>query len=142
MTERRGLARLAGGAEPEQLEPVFIDAVAGPPCHLENHGAQPFIGDVGHPPAARADDVVVVERLADDVGVLSARQIDSLDRVQLDEDIQRPEHGRPAHSEATGSRVRNQVGGSEVALVLGNQGRQSTAWPGQPVAGPLESCRE
>ena len=46
------------------------------------------------PPAARADDVVVVGRLAADVGVLAGREVEALDGADLLEELERAEDGR------------------------------------------------
>ena len=46
--------------------------------------------------------MVVVGRLAADVGVLAARQVDALDRAEIREDLERPEDRRPADAEVPG----------------------------------------
>ena len=88
VSQGRRLAGLAGGAQAEQLEAVLVDAVARAPGDFKDDGPQPFVRDVRHPPAARADHVVVMERLADHVRMLAARQVDPLDRTELDEDVE------------------------------------------------------
>ena len=89
------LGRRARGAATEQLEPVAVDAEAGPPLDRPDDVADPAVVDLGRPPASLADDVVVVGRFAPDVGVLAVRQVEPLDDVQLAERVQGPEHRRP-----------------------------------------------
>jgi hypothetical protein len=118
VTQRRRLAGLTGGAQAEQLEAVLVDAVARAPGHLEDDGAESFVRNVRHPPAARADDVMVMERLTDHVRMLAARQVDPLDRIELDEDVERAEDGCAAKPQAPGTSVGDQIGRREVAVVF------------------------
>ena len=82
----------AGGwqcrAEPEQLEAVIVDPVAGLAGDIADDRPQTGIVDLAGPAAARADDVVVVGRLAADVGVLAGRQIEAFDGAEPLEELE------------------------------------------------------
>ena len=73
-----GASAPAGGAEAEDLEPVGRDPEARPAADLAEHLGQAVVVDVERPPAAGADRVVVVDRVAGDVGVVAAGQVDAL----------------------------------------------------------------
>ena len=72
---------------------------------VTDHPAQAGVVDLGRPAAARADHVMVVDRLAADVGVLAGRQIDALDDAELLEDLERPEDRRPTDAEVARPRL-------------------------------------
>jgi hypothetical protein len=57
---------------------MFIDPIAGLARDLAHHRSQSRVIDLAGPATARADDVVVVRRLAADVGVFAGRQVDPL----------------------------------------------------------------
>ena len=89
--------RLAARAEPEQLQAVRVDPVAGLPPDPRDDCGEARVADVGRPAAASADDMVMVRRrLAGDVGVVAGRQVDPLDRPDALQDLERPEDRRPA----------------------------------------------
>lgn len=118
------LAGQAGWTEPEHLEAVLVDAVAGSPGDLTDDQSKTRVVDFVRSPAARADHMVVVRRLADDVGVLAGWQIQAPDQVELFEDFERPEDRRPADSQAPRPDARDELGGGEVTLLIGDQESQ------------------
>src|SRR5690349_9988355 len=116
-----GSGRGAGGAPPEQFETVAVDREPGPPLDRPDDVADPAIVDLGRAPAVLADHVVVMGRLAGDVGVVAVREVDPLDDVELHERVNRPEDGRPPDAQAAGLRVREEVGGGKRALAARDQ---------------------
>ena len=135
---RSGSRGQAGRAEAEQLEAVVVDPIAGLPRDLAHDRSQAQVGDLGRAPTRGAHDVVVMRRLAADVGVLARWQVEPLDSAELREDLERPEDGRAPDAEVTAARVAHQLRGREVARLLGDQHGQRAAWLGQPVAGAVE----
>ena len=71
------------GAPTEQLKPVVVDPVARPVLDVTNHGPPTGVVDIGAGAAVRADHVMVVDRLADHVGVFPVRQVEPFDRLQV-----------------------------------------------------------
>jgi hypothetical protein len=63
---------------------VRVDAIAGLPLDLLDHGAEAGVLDLGRAAAARADDMMMVGGLATDVRVLTGRQVEALDGPELD----------------------------------------------------------
>ena len=135
---RRGLAGLARRTQAEQLEPVVVDAIARPPGDVLDDRAKARVGDRIAPTAARADDVVVVGRLAADVGVLAGGQVEPLDRTELLQHLERAEDGRPADAEMLAARRFDQLGGGEVAVAVRDEGCDGAPRSGQAVAGVVE----
>src|SRR5699024_9928397 len=86
----------AVGADPEQLEPLRVHAVAGARLDLAGDGIEPELGHVGRAPAARAHDVVVVRARALDVGVVAVGEVDALDDAEVEEEVDRAEDRRAA----------------------------------------------
>ena len=86
MPERVGLSRtrsvLAALADAVQLEPVPVDAIA----RALGDGVDEFVdvaaGELGDGAAARADDVVLVRRVVDDVAVTAVRPVDAVGEAQ------------------------------------------------------------
>ena len=60
--------------------------------------------------------MVVVCRLARDVGVLARRQVEALDGAQIDQDVECPEDRRPADPEPPSARIRDEVGRGEMTV--------------------------
>src|SRR6266566_4272530 len=133
----RGLG-LAVPAEPEQLEPVGIDAVTASAGDLGHGFGNAAVLDVRRPPAARADDMVVVRPSARDVGVLAAGQLETLYDVQLAQQVQGAKERRPADVEPAITGVGLELGGREMAIVLGDEIRDGTPRAGQSIAGLVE----
>ena len=78
--------------------------------------------------------MVVVGRLAGDVGVLAGWQVQALDEAELEQHVECPEDGRPADAEVrAGARV-DQVGRREVAVLVGDERRHRAPRLGHAVA--------
>ena len=122
----------------EQLEPVLVDPIAGLAFDVADDGAQTGIVGVAAATATRADHVVVVRRLAGHVGVVAGRQIESFDRPQLGEHVQRPEDRGSPDPQAAAIGVVDQVGGGEVAVASGDQVDDGPSGRGRAIAGPAE----
>lgn len=138
-----GVARPGTGrAEAEQLEAVGVDLEPGPTADLGGDGLDPGIVDVVGAATAGADDVVVVDGFARDVGVLARRQVEPLDDAKVLEQIERPEDRGPSDPEAPGPSVGDQVGGGEVPGPVGDQLGHGTAGSGDPVSGMVECAEE
>ena len=123
----RGRTGQARRTQAEELESVVVDPVAGLSGDLANDRPQTGVVDPGRPPAARADDVMMVRRLAADVGMLAGRQVQPFDGAELGEDLERPEDRRPPDAETPGSRRDDQLGGREMAVLIGDECRERCA---------------
>ena len=132
----------AGRAQPEQLQAMVVDAEARLAGHVANHPAQAGVIDLGRPAAARADHVMVVDRLAADIGVLAGGQIDALDDAELLEDLERPEDRRPSDPEVARPRLGHDARRGEVPVPICDEAGERPARLGQPVAGLVERGHE
>src|SRR5690242_6676081 len=74
---------LACRAQAEQLEPMGLDPVAALAGDLLEDAGHAAVADVGRAPAARADHVMVVGRLAGDEGMVARWQIEAFDEAEL-----------------------------------------------------------
>ena len=124
----RGRRARVGARRPDSLS-------AGRPRY---DSPQALIGDVRDAAAARADHVVVMERLANDIGVFACRQVDALDRAQLGEHLEGAEDGCPSEPQPARPRMVDEIGRREVPLVLGDQRSDGAPRFGEPVAGAFE----
>ena len=70
---------------------MIVDPEPGLPGDIADDGAQTGVVDLGGPPAARADDVVVVGRLASDVRVLASREVETFDGADPLQELERAE---------------------------------------------------
>lgn len=139
----RGVARgLAGRTDPVQLKPVGLDDVSRVSSHLIDHVLEAVILRLVGPPAARADDVVVMCWLTGHVGVLAGREIEPLEDAQIGEQIQCAEYGGPTDAQATIAHVIYEVCRREVALTSCDQVRDGTTGLGEPVSGLIECHHE
>ena len=77
-------------------------------------------------------------RLAADVGVLTGRQVQPFDGTDLRQDIERPEDRGAPDPETPFPRRDDQLGGREVAVLIGDERREGAPRLGQPVAGAVE----
>jgi len=105
----------------EEFETVVIDAITRPTGDLAHDVAQAGVVDLVRATAPRTDDVVVMRRLAADVGVLAARQVEPLDDAQLREDFEGPKDGRPTDARAASPGSGDQLGRGEVAVTVRDQ---------------------
>jgi len=139
----RGCQGVLGGglavrAAPEQLEAVVVDAVTRPLFDLADDGSPASVIDVTAGAASRADDVVVMDGLAGDVGVLAGRQVEAFDGMEVDQDVEGAEDRRSTDAEAPRAHVRDEVGRCEMPLARGDQLGDRAACVGQPVPGVVE----
>ena len=127
------------GHSPNSSRRCSSTRIAGLPRDIADDGPKTGIVDLSGPTAARAHDVVVVGRLAADIGMLAGWQVEPLDGAELLEDLERPEDRRPADAELAGPRgLGDELGGGEVAVLVGDQRGQRPARLGQAVAGTVE----
>ena len=123
----RRLGCLAVRTDPEQLEAVIVDPEAGLAGDVADDRAQAGVVDLAGPPAARADDVVVMRGLAADVGVFAVRQVETFDGADPLEELERAEDGGPPDGGTGCLRGGDQLGGREMAVLLGDQRGQRRA---------------
>ena len=135
-------AREAGRAHPEQLEAMLVDPEAGLAGDVTDTRRRPVSSISVGPAAARADHVMVVDRLAADVGVLAGGQIDALDDAELLEDLERPEDRRPTDPEVARPRLGHDARSREVPVLVGDKAGERPPRLGQPVAGLVERGHE
>ena len=132
----------AGRAQAEQLEPVGVDAIPGPPTDLADHRLEAGVADIGGPPTARAHDVVVVGRLAGDVGVLARRQVEALHGAEFLEQVERAEDRRPADPEPSAPGVGDEVCRGERPRTRRDEFRDDPPRSGHPVPRVVEGRHE
>lgn len=128
----------AGGTQPEELEPMIVDAVARPPGDVRDDGPQALVVDLVRPTAPGADDVVMVRWLAAHIGVLTTGQVEPLHRAQVLEHLQRPEDRRATDAKLARTGVPDELGSREVAVLVGDEGRDGPARLSQAIAGYVE----
>ena len=104
--------------------------------------ARPWSATSRDRPQRGADGVVVVDRVAGDVGVVAARQVDALHEAQRREQVERPEDRRPADVQPAPPGVLDQLGRGEVPVSCGDQPGDGAARLGQPVAGAVERLHD
>lgn len=116
-----------------------IDAVSGALLHPLEERIEPDVADLDRPAAARTDDVMVMRgRLAGDVGVLAAGQVDPFDQPQSGHRLERAEHGGAAHRMASAPAGNQHVLGGEVTVVRGDRLAHRASGAGDPQAGTAE----
>jgi hypothetical protein len=100
------------------------------PCDLVDQSGQFAVGDVFAPPAGRADKVVVMfVRVAHDIRVGAAREIQPLHDAQVREQIKGAEDRCPADVHPLATAAFQQIGGGEVASGSRNEpGYQAPVW--------------
>lgn len=108
-----------------------VDPIAAAIADLGHDGLQPAVVDLDRPSAFAAHDVVMVfPWRARDVGVLTARQVDALERAALGEEVERSEHRCSSDGDAAPASVSEQVGRSEVPVSVDDQLLDSPARAG------------
>ena len=125
-------------AETEQLKPVAVDPEAGSSGDLGDRLRDAAVLRLRRPPAARADNVVVMGTGAGNVGVLTCREVQPLDYLELRQQFERPEEGRPADSDAAVTNEALEIGRREVTRLLRDQIRDGTPRLGQAIAGTVQ----
>ena len=96
------------------------------------------VADLGGSPAVRAHHVVMVARLADHIGVGAIGQVKTLDETEFLEQLECPEHRRPAHRQPPSPGLANQLPGREVFVTIGEELGHRPARRRHEVAGPIE----
>ena len=82
--------------------------------------------------------MVMVDRFAADVGVAAIGEVDALDHAQRREQVQGTEDGGSADPEPAIARGVDEVGGGEVAVVMGDELGDLAPRLRKPVAGAIE----
>ena len=122
---------------------MTADLPAGALLDLLDGAAEAQVLDLGHPPTGVTDDVVMVMlRQAGDVGVIAGRQVDPLEDLELGEELERTEDGRPADTQIPGSGILDEVTGREVACARCDQLGYHATRLGQAVAGATHGVDE
>lgn len=116
-----------------------IDPVAALGSDPAHDPAETRVVHVGGAPASAADQVVVVVgRLAGDVGMITGRQVDPLDGPDRRESVDRAEDRRAPDVEAPRRGIVHQVGRREVPASSGDDVGHGPTRPGQAIAGAAE----
>jgi len=129
---------LAAPAQPEQLEPMRVDAEAGPAPDLGDRLGDATILGIGRSPAPGTDNVMVVGPGTWNVGVLPGREIQPLDHPELGQKLERPEQRRPADPEPAVADDVLELGRREVARLLRDEVGHGSSRPRHSVAGDVE----
>ena len=133
-----GLPAQAGRAQSEQLQAVIIHPVAGAAGHVADDRPEAGVVDLVRSPAPGADDVMVMGRLAADVGVLARGEVKALDGAQVLEDLERPIDRRSTDRPTLAARRLDEAGRREMAVLVGDEPGQRPARRGQSVARAVE----
>jgi hypothetical protein len=103
----------------------------GAPGRLGGDGVNAAVINLGDCAARDTDEVVVVRRLAWDVGVSAVWEINPLDEVLVGKEFEETEDGGASDAEAALLGVGKEVGGGEVPLPTRDKGGELTARPGE-----------
>ena len=103
----------------------------GAPGRLGGDGVNAAVINLGDCAARDTDEVVVVRRLAWDVGVSAVWEINPLDEVLVGKEFEETEDGGASDAEAALLGVGEQIGGGEVPRSARDQGGEFTARPGK-----------
>jgi len=122
---------LTVGALAEQLKPMLLDLESGAPRRLCRHSVNAAVANIGGGAALEADEMVVVRRLAWDVGVASIRKIESLHKALLCKEFKETKDGGATDPEAASLRIVQELCRREVALSLPNEFCELAARPGK-----------
>ncbi len=128
--------------DPEQLESVIVDPEPGLAGDVADDRAQARVVDLAGPPTARADHVMVMRGLAADVGVLAVRQVEPFDCAEPFQEVEGPEDGGPPDGGPGCLRGRHQLGGREMAVLLGDQRGQCASRLRHAVTGAVEGSHD
>ncbi len=121
---------------------MCVDAIAGASGDPTDDGPQPGVVDFPAGPAARAHDVMVVERRTDEIGVLPVGQLDPLHGSDRRQRIKGAEDGRSTDSEVSTGGFLGQIGRAEMPRLCGDERRHVATCFGAPEAGAVESVKE
>jgi hypothetical protein len=122
---------LAARASTEELKPMRLNFKARAPGGLGGDGVNAAVIDLGDCATQDADEVVVVRRLARDVGVSAVGEVNSLHEILVGEEFEETEDGGAPDTEAALFSVGEEVSGGEVPLPTRDQGGELTARPGE-----------
>ena len=103
----------------------------GAPGRLGGDGVNAAVINLGDCAARDTDEVVVVRRLAWDVGVSAVWEINPLDEVLVGKEFEETEDGGASDAEAALLGVGEQVGGGEVPRSARDEGGEFTTRPGK-----------
>lgn len=129
---------MAVPAEPVELQPMGVDDVARARGDVVHDALEAVILHLCRASAARADEVVVVDRPATDVGVIAVGQIEALEGPQLGKQLQRAEDGRSADPGPAGLRIGEQLPGREVPFSARDELDDGLAGLREPVPGGVK----
>jgi hypothetical protein len=119
-----------------------VDNVAGSCLDLPGDRVDPAVFDLRTPPAALADDVVMMGGLADDVCVLSVRKVKTLDETEPIEQLQSAEDGRATNAQAASLRLAHEVERGEMVPALSDHLGYDAPWLGDVIAGLVQGVRQ
>jgi hypothetical protein len=122
---------LATWAAAEELQSVRLNHKAGASGGFGGHCVDATVINLGDCTACDADHVMVVRRLAWNIGVPAIWKINPLDEVLVGEELKETEDGGASDSESAPFGVSQEVGGGEVPLPQFDQGGKLTARPGE-----------
>ncbi len=118
---------------------MHVDLVPTFRCNAADHESEAGIADIGGPPAPGADDVMVmVGRLAGDVGVIARRQVDPLNGPHGFQDLERSEDRCPPDPEVPGGCIVHQVRSGEVPRAGRDEIGHCATRHRQSVASPIQ----
>jgi hypothetical protein len=116
-----------------------IDLVSGPAADFADDRLKAGVLHLDRPTAGTADDVVVVLlRLARDIGMLAGWQVESFQSAEFREEFERPEDRRPSDLHTSFGGLIEQLGRREVSGPAVDELGHSAARPGDSVAGACE----
>ena len=86
--------------------------------------------------------MVVMDRLACDICMVSGRKVDVLEQLKLSQQLQGSEDRCATDAKAAVVCVGDEICGCEVALSAGNEAHQRATGSRQPMAGLIEALNE
>jgi hypothetical protein len=108
---------------------MLLDLESGAPRRLCGHSVNATVTYVGGGAALKADEMVVVRRLAWDVGVAAIRKVESLHKALLCKKFKETKDGGAADPEAAPLGIVQELCRREVALSLPNEFCELAARP-------------
>jgi hypothetical protein len=130
------------GAQSEQLDSMGVDDVARPCLDLAGDRFDPAVFDLGAPTTSLADHVMMVSRLADDVRVLPAGEVEALDEAELLEQLEGAEDRCPADAQPASFRLTDEIKRGEMVAALRDHLGNDAPRLGHVVAGFVQGVRE
>jgi hypothetical protein len=121
---------------------VAVYLKAGAPRNLGRDFSHAAFTEIHRPTALGANDVVMVARIAADVGMVAVRQIQPLDRLEIGEDLQGPEDGRASGPEASPPGIGNQVGRVKGPIAAEDEVDDRSPGVGHAISRAIERSRK